>query len=67
LGWINARVPGRFCPAFLADVFGQIKAARGIRNFLLRGLAQAGAEWKLICATHNLLKLFRSGYRHQIA
>jgi transposase len=42
-------------------VFGQIKEARGIRRFWLRGLAQVQAEWKLICATHNLLKLWRRG------
>ena len=53
--------------AIVEPVFGQIKAARGIRYFLLRGLAKAGAEWKLICAPHNLLKLFRSGYRPQTA
>jgi transposase len=53
--------------AIVEPVFGQIKAARRIRNFLLRGVAKAGAEWKLICATHNLLKLFRSGYRPQMA
>ena len=53
--------------AIVEPVFGQIKAARRIRSFLLRGLANAGAEWKLICATHNLLKLFRSGYRPQMA
>ncbi len=53
--------------AIVEPVFGQIKAARRIRNFLLRGLAKAGAEWKLICATHNLLKLFRSGHRPQTA
>jgi hypothetical protein len=53
--------------AIVEPVFGQIKAARGIRSFLLRGIAKAGAEWKLICATHNLLKLFRSGYRPQMA
>jgi transposase len=40
-------------------VFGQIKEARGIRRFRLRGLPQVTSEWKLICATHNLLKLFR--------
>ena len=45
--------------AIVEPVFGQIKAARGIRAFLLRGMAKASAEWKLICATHNLLKLFR--------
>jgi transposase len=53
--------------AIVEPVFGQIKAARGIRSLLLRGFAKAGAEWKLICATHNLLKLFRSGYRTQTA
>jgi hypothetical protein len=53
--------------AIVEPVFGQIKAARGIRTFRLRGIAKAGAEWKLICATHNLLKLFRSGYRPQAA
>jgi transposase len=53
--------------AIVEPVFGQIKAARGIRHFLLRGLAKASAEWKLICATHNLLKLFRSGYRPRTA
>jgi len=42
-------------------VFGQIKEARGIRRFLLRGVEQVRAEWKLICATHNLLKLWRRG------
>ncbi|MCC6264674.1 MAG: transposase, partial [Bryobacterales bacterium] len=42
-------------------VFGQIKQARGIREFRLRGFERTKAEWKLICLTHNLLKL----YRHQ--
>ena len=46
--------------AIVEPVFGQIKAARGIRAFLLRGMEKARAEWKLICATHNLLKLFRA-------
>ena len=39
--------------------FGQIKAARGIRKFLLRSLAKVSAEWQLICLTHNLLKIWR--------
>jgi hypothetical protein len=42
-------------------VFGQIKETRGYRRFLLRGLENVSAEWDLICMTHNLLKLFRSG------
>ncbi len=40
-------------------VFGQIKGARGIRRFLLRGLPKVRGEWRLICLTHNLLKLWR--------
>jgi len=40
-------------------VFGQIKEIRGFRRFRFRGLQRVAAEWKLICATHNLLKLFR--------
>lgn len=40
-------------------VFGQIKSARGIRAFLMRGLEKVSAEWQLICLTHNLLKIWR--------
>ena len=53
--------------AIVEPVFGQIKAARGIRAFLLRGMEKASAEWKLICATHNLLKLFRAAAQPQAA
>ena len=42
-------------------VFGQIKQARGFRQFLLRGLGKVNGEWSLICTGHNLLKLFRFG------
>jgi hypothetical protein len=41
-------------------VFGQIKS-RGCDSFMRRGLEAVRKEWRLICATHNLLKLFRSG------
>jgi transposase len=40
-------------------VFGQIKEQQGARRFLRRGLAACAAEWKLLCGTHNLLKLWR--------
>jgi hypothetical protein len=53
--------------AIVEPVFGQIKATRGIRAFLLRGFDKVSAEWKLICATHNLLKLLRAGRRLQTA
>jgi hypothetical protein len=42
-------------------VFGQIKTCRGILKFMRRGFEACAQEWKLICATHNLLKLWRSG------
>lgn len=44
----------------IEPVFGQIKQARGFRQFLLRGLETMRAEWRLVCLTHNLLKLYRS-------
>ncbi len=53
--------------AVVEPVFGQIKEQRGFRRFLLRGLANVTAEWKLVCTTHNLLKLFRSGWSPQMA
>jgi len=39
-------------------VFGQIKEARGFRRFLLRGLDNIRGEWRLVCLTHNLLKIW---------
>lgn len=41
-------------------VFGQIKQAQVVRQFLLRGAEKVRAEWALICATHNVLKLHRA-------
>jgi transposase len=38
-------------------VFGQIKQARGFRQFLLRGIEKVQAEWGIVCTAHNLLKL----------
>jgi transposase len=40
-------------------VFGQIKQARGFRQFLLRGIEKVRGEWALICLTHNLLKFHK--------
>jgi transposase len=40
-------------------VIGQIKQARGFRQFLLRGFEQVQGEWSLVCTTHNILKLYR--------
>jgi transposase len=43
-------------------VFGQIKQARGFRQFLLRGLERVRGEWALVCMTHNLLKFHKLCY-----
>jgi transposase len=40
-------------------VIGQIKHARGFRQFLLRGFEKVQGEWALVCTTHNILKLYR--------
>jgi transposase len=48
-------------------VFGQIKEARGFRRFSLRGLENVSCEWDIVCLTHNILKLFRSGFQVQAA
>jgi len=39
-------------------VFGQIKQARGFRQFLLRGKDKVKGEWSLLCLTHNVLRLY---------
>lgn len=44
----------------IEPLFAQIKHNRGIRQFSRRGLDAIDSEWKLITATHNLLKLFRA-------
>ena len=64
---VEGRAVYKMRKAVVEPVFGQIKEARGFRKFLLRGLEKVQAEWKLICATHNLLKLFRSGWSPQRA
>jgi len=45
--------------AIVEPVFGQIKHARGFRQFLLRGVETVRGEWAFVCTTHNILKLYR--------
>jgi Transposase DDE domain len=49
--------------ATIEPVFGQLKFDRLIRRFQRRGRAACRSEWRLIAASHNLLKL----HRHRIA
>ena len=44
-------------------VFGQIKSNRGANRFLRRGRSAVRSEWRLLTASHNLLKL----HQHRIA
>jgi hypothetical protein len=44
-------------------VFGQIKANREANRFQRRGRSAVRSEWRLLTATHNLLKL----HKHQLA
>jgi hypothetical protein len=41
-------------------VIGQVKG-RGFRHFSLRGTVGVKGEFRLVCAVHNLVKLWRMG------
>jgi transposase len=56
-GW---RSRYRLRKQIVEPVFGQIKQARGFRQFLLRGIEKVGAEWAMLCTAHNLLKLAKA-------
>jgi Transposase DDE domain len=49
--------------AIIEPVFAQTKHNRRIDCFHRRGLWACRAEWRLITATHNLLKLWRTTWR----
>jgi transposase len=60
---LEGRAVYKMRKAIVEPVFGQIKFARNTRQFLLRGFKKVSGEWALICAGHNFLKLFKSGWR----
>jgi len=41
---------------------GHIKHNMGLRQLSVRGKAEASAEWKFICAVHNLFKALTAGH-----
>lgn len=53
----------RMRQAIVEPVIGYIKDLRGFRRFALRGLSHVKAEWRIICTTHNLLKLYRNHWQ----
>lgn len=48
------------CYEIVEQVFRQIKGARCLDRFRLRGLEKVYKEWVLVATRHNLLKLFRA-------
>lgn len=50
----------------IEPVFGQM-VMRGLTRFMLKGVEKVGMEWSLWCTTHNLLKLWRAGWRPESA
>ena len=52
--------PYRLRKQVIEPIFGQIKQARGFRQFLLRGVDKVRDEWALVCIAHNLTKLARA-------
>jgi hypothetical protein len=47
----------------IEPVFAQTKSRRGMGRFRRRGRSAVRTEWRLINATHNVLKL----HKHQLA
>ena len=52
-----------FCKSMIEPVFGNTKFNRGIDRFQRRGRRAVRSEWRLITATHNVMKL----HTHQVA
>lgn len=52
--------PYRLRKQTVEPVFGQIKHARGFRQFLMRGITKVSAEWAILCTVHNILKLAKA-------
>jgi hypothetical protein len=48
------------CSRTIEPVFGQVKTIQGGWRFMRRGLRACATQWKLLCGTHNLLKLWRT-------
>jgi len=55
--------PYRQRQPMIEPVFAQMKFNRGLDRFRRRGRGAVRTEWRLITATHNLLKL----HRHRLA
>lgn len=51
--------------ATVEPVFGQIRSCRHFHQMSFRGLFKNRCEWLFVCATHNLLKLWRAVTRAQ--
>ncbi len=54
----GVETPYRLRKQVVGPVLGEIKPARGVRQFLLRGVGKVRAEWAMFCTALNLLKQF---------
>ncbi len=52
--------------AVVEPVFASIRERIGLQRFLLRGLENVTAEWRLACTAHNLLKLWKHWWRPRL-
>jgi hypothetical protein len=51
--------------AIVEPVIGQIKQARGFRQFLLRGFERVQGEWSLVCTTHTFSSCIASACKRR--
>ena len=58
LATLSGRMMYALRKTIVEPVFGQIKHARGFRQFLRRGVERVGQDWAFICLSHNVLKLY---------
>ena len=57
--WTKAgRATYKLRKQIVEPVFGQMKGARGLRQFSLRGVEKVQGEWSLCCTGHNLRKMW---------
>jgi transposase len=52
--------------AIIEPVFAEFRERLGLQRFLVRGLAKAQAEWRLLCVAHNLRKLYVLWWRARV-
>jgi hypothetical protein len=52
--------------ATVEPVFGNLRGAKGLDRFTLRGLLKVDGQWKLYCMVHNIEKMAGHGYAMRV-